>query len=201
MDDPPIDVSAWKRQLRREALSRRRGQPNKGELNCRILDRLIKLPEYAAARTVMTYVSLSEEVDTEPLMKHVWEEGRRVVVPYCAANVLRLFVLKSRDELAPGTLGILEPRAKLRAQPDRDASPAELDLIVVPGIVFDRRGGRVGYGKGYYDGLLKQVRPTAAVIALAFECQMVDRVPMLSHDVPMHKILTEQAVYEGLLRP
>ena len=218
-----MDEVTWKQQLRVRGLTRRREQSDKDELSRQILARLVALPEYSAARTVMSYVSLSDEVHTEPLLSGAWEEGRRVVVPYCVGNSLRLFVLKSMEELAPGTLGILEPRPELRARTDRVADPAELDLIVVPGVVFDRRGGRIGYGKGYYDGLLtrckgtvpfswnenwdsprvicrpplNRVRPTAALVALAFECQVVERVPMVAHDVPMQKVLTEQTIYVG----
>ena len=192
-----MEDAAWKQQLRVRGLASRREQAGKDELSRRILARLIALTEYATAQTVMTYVSLSDEVHTEPLLTHAWAEGRRVVVPYCQGSLLRLFVLESIDELAPGMLGILEPRRELRTRADRVADPTELDLIVVPGVVFDRRGGRIGYGKGFYDGLLARVRPTAAIVALAFECQMVDRVPMLPHDIFMHKILTEQNDLRG----
>jgi 5-formyltetrahydrofolate cyclo-ligase len=198
MVENAMNGPASKQELRAQAIARRRQQPDKDELSRQILARLVALPEYKNARTVMTYVSMPDEVRTEPLLKDAWAKGRRVVVPFCVGNVLQLFVLESLDELTPGTLGILEPRPELRSHADRVADPSELDLVVVPGVVFDRQGGRVGYGKGYYDGLLKRVRPATGVIALAFECQLVDRVPMLPHDVPMQKILTEQAIYEAL---
>jgi len=74
-------------------------------------------------------------------------------------------------------------------------SPERLDLIVVPGVALDRQGGRLGRGKGYYDGLLREVRRDAFLVAPAFECQMVDKVPMQPHDVPMHQIITEKEIH------
>ena len=197
MSDVSKDERTWKEELRARGMACRRGQADKDEVSRRILARLVALPEYGAARTVMTYVSLPDEVHTHWLIEHAWAAGRRVVVPYCAGSLLRLFVLENLEELAPGAMGILEPRKELRSHAGRIADAAELDLVVVPGVVFDRHGGRIGYGKGYYDRLLSCLRPTAAIIALAFECQMVDRVPMFDHDVLVHEILTEQGIYVG----
>jgi 5-formyltetrahydrofolate cyclo-ligase len=197
MGDVSNDERAWKQELRAQGLARRRSQPDKEDLSRRILAQLLALPEYGAARTVMSYVSLPDEVYTNTLIEHAWADGRRVVVPYCVGSLLQLFVLERLEELSPGAMGILEPRPELRSRVDRRADPAELDLVVVPGVVFDRRGGRIGFGKGYYDRLLGRLRPTAAIVALAFECQMVDRLPMFEHDVLMHRIVTEQGAYVG----
>ena len=76
----------------------------------------------------------------------------------------------------------------------------EIDLIIVPGVAFDRRGGRTGHGKGYYDKLLEHARLDTPLVALAFECQMFDEIPMQEHDVFMDKVVTEKASYDGLGR-
>jgi 5-formyltetrahydrofolate cyclo-ligase len=68
-------------------------------------------------------------------------------------------------------------------------------MVVVPGVAFDRSGGRLGHGKGYYDKLLVRIRPDAHIVAVAYECQLFPEVPMLPHDVRMHKVVTESAVY------
>jgi len=67
--------------------------------------------------------------------------------------------------------------------------------VVVPGVAFDRRGGRVGHGKGYYDALLGRVRPSIPLVGLAFECQLCDQVPMLAHDIWMSRVITERPIY------
>jgi len=113
------------------------------------------------------------------------------------ADRIELFPLRSMDELATGTWGILEPKLALRGREDRKVDARQLDLIVVPGLAFDRTGGRLGYGKGYYDRLLAEVRPDATLVAFAFECQLFATVPMHPHDVAMHKVITEKTVYES----
>ncbi|WP_040769767.1 5-formyltetrahydrofolate cyclo-ligase, partial [Novipirellula maiorica] len=77
---------------------------------------------------------------------------------------------------------------------------AQIDLIVVPGVGFDARGGRTGHGKGYYDKLLENAKPETPFVALAFECQMFDEIPMQGHDIFMDKVVTEKRVYEGIGR-
>lgn len=182
--------------LRQQALARRRAQPQKDELSGRILARLCERTEYAQARTVMFYVDMRSEVRTRPFLPHALASGRRIVVPFCADNELGLFHLESLDELGLGTFQILEPRPELRASPAKTVSAADLDLVVVPGVAFDRRGGRLGYGRGYYDRLLRCVRTDTRLIALAFECQLFPAVPTIpDRDVCMDVVITEQAVY------
>jgi 5-formyltetrahydrofolate cyclo-ligase len=112
-------------------------------------------------------------------------------VPWCHGDHLRLFLLRDLAELDVGRFGILEPRAVLRERPDRNIDPCELDLLVIPGVAFDRRGGRIGHGRGYFDRLLIEVRESATLIGLAFDCQVFDHVPTEPHDVPMDLVVTE----------
>ncbi|MGH7200418.1 MAG: 5-formyltetrahydrofolate cyclo-ligase, partial [Planctomycetaceae bacterium] len=107
------------------------------------------------------------------------------------------FHLERMDELETGMYRILEPNEELRRRPEKRIVVEELDLILVPGVAFDRRGGRMGHGRGYYDKLLAHARPDAPLVALAFECQMFETIPVQEHDVFMEKILTETAIYEG----
>ncbi len=192
--EQPTEWQHVKQGIRARARALRVSQADKSGLSRRICRRLATLPEYLYAATVMSYVDLGSEVRTRDLLKAAWRDGKRLVVPYCVGDQLGLFVLESLDELAPGTLGILEPAAELRGRGNRRIDVAELDLIVVPGVAFDRRGGRLGQGKGYYDRLLRLARPGTALVALAFECQLVAEVPMLPHDVPMQKVITEEGV-------
>jgi len=70
-------------------------------------------------------------------------------------------------------------------------------LVMVPGVAFDRRGARMGHGKGYYDKLLEHARPDTPLVALAFECQLFPEVPVQAHDIFMDQIITEQTIYPG----
>jgi len=198
MPNRPLDDAARRKaQLRRLAHAARDAQPDKDDLSRRIQDRFFVLPEYERARMVLFYLHIRSEVRTCGAVAAALETEKHVVVPYCVADRLELFHLTSFDELAPGTLGILEPAMALRRDPRKRVTADQLDLIMVPGVAFDRRGGRLGYGGGYFDGLLCRTRPDARRIAVAFQCQIVDEVPMLRHDVFMHAIVTEEGVIEA----
>jgi 5-formyltetrahydrofolate cyclo-ligase len=191
------DVSGLKKKIREEAHARRNAQPNKDELSRVICERLVALPEYQSARTVLYYVDVRSEVRTRDYLATALRHDKRIVVPYCVEGELALFHLTSIDELAVGMYRILEPKPELRAQPEKRVGVEELDLIVVPGVAFDREGGRMGHGKGYYDKLLEHARPDTPLVALAFECQLFPHIPMDAHDVSMDKVITEAAVYAG----
>ena len=118
-------------------------------------------------------------------------------MPWCNDDgELELFHLQSMDELETGMYGILEPSQELRRLPQKQVELKELDLIMVPGVGFDANGARMGHGKGYYDKLLENARPDTPLVALAFECQIFDEIPVASHDVFMDKIITESRLIE-----
>ena len=197
--DPFADAHVRKSQIRKEAAARRRRQVDAEQVSRQILQRLAAQPEYSRSQTILFYVSFRSEVGVHESLSAAMAEGKRVVVPYCVGNRLDLFRLETLEELTPGTMGILEPKADLRARADRKVLPQELALIVAPGLAFDRQCGRIGYGKGYYDRLLHEVRDDAAIVAVAFECQIFPDVPLLPYDVRVDKIVTEAAVYERTL--
>lgn len=199
-----LDVSAIqqrKAELRARAESARQQLPDRLALSRRITARLAGLPEYRAAGTVMFYVNLPQEADTQHFLPAAWADGKRVAIPYMVDGQICLFRLDALDELAPGRFRVPEPKPELRRQAARRVEPAAVDLVVVPGVAFDRRGARLGHGKGYYDLFLKHVSPQVPRIALAFECQLLDDLPMLPHDVWMNKVITEAAVYDAVPRP
>ena len=184
-----------KRQLRQRYLRHRGGQTDMQVFSRQICNRLTALPEYRSANTLSTYVSMPTEVQTLELITEAWNDGKKVTVPCCIENQLRMFHLESMEDLAPRTLGILEPRDELRRREERWLDVSRIDLFVVPGIAFDRSGGRLGYGKGYYDRLLADAQPSVPKIALALECQIIDRVPMTARDIFMDYVITEKTVY------
>lgn len=186
-----------KQALREQAHANRRDQPDKDPLSRQICETFVNLPEYQAARTVLFYLDVRTEVRTRHYLPTALGHGKRIIVPYCVDGELELFHLETMDELDVGMYKILEPRAELRALESKRVAVEDLDLVMVPGVAFDRRGGRMGHGKGYYDKLLEHARPETPLVALAFECQLFPEVPMQAHDVFMDKIITELAVYPG----
>ncbi len=184
-----------KQTLRVEVRRRRVALPDKELPSQAIWRQLTALPEYERAGRVVLYIDHCSEVRTRPFLSDVWHSGKQIVVPYCQSGVLVLFRLEHVDELEPGTLGILEPKLDLRADRRRTVQLEPSDLVIVPGVAFDRQGDRLGQGAGYYDRLLRDAPPGVAIIGIAFECQLVDAIPALPHDVRMHKVVTEKAVY------
>ena len=163
----------------------------------KIVERFMQLEEYAAAKTVMFYVDVRDEVRTRQALPAAIASGKRIVVPYCVDGELELFWLESMEELELGMYRILEPTASMRTVERKRLQPTDLDLVMVPGVAFDRNGGRTGHGKGYYDKLLQHARLDAPLIALSFECQLFEKIPAESHDIFMDKVVTEAAVYQG----
>jgi 5-formyltetrahydrofolate cyclo-ligase len=184
--------------LRKQAHANRNAQENKDELSRRIVGAFMSLPEYATASTVMFYIDVRSEVRTRHDLELALHSGKTIVVPWCnSEGELELFRLDSMDELEIGMYRILEPRPDLRLVPEKQQNVETLDLIMVPGVAFDRRGARMGHGKGYYDKLLQHARPDTPLVALAFECQLFDEIPVADHDIFMDRIITEDHVYQG----
>jgi 5-formyltetrahydrofolate cyclo-ligase len=192
------ELAAKKQALREQAFENRKAQENKDDLSRQIIAKFMALPEYAAAGTVLFYVDARSEVRTRFDLPWALEDGKKIVVPWCNdAGELELFHLADMSELEIGMYKILEPRQDLRRLPEKQVPVEELDLVMVPGVAFDERGGRMGHGKGYYDKLLENARPDCPLVALAFECQLFPQVPVGDHDIFMDKVITERRVIEG----
>ena len=195
---PIADIVERKKLIREQAHANRTGQPDKDELSKAICDRFMALPEYTSAKTVLFYLDVRAEVRTRHSLPTALASGKTIIVPWCNdQGELELFRLEDMSELAVGMYKILEPKPELRTLAEKHVRPRDLDLVMVPGVAFDRRGARMGHGKGYYDKLLQHARTDAPLVALAFECQLFPEVPVAPHDVFMDRIITEAAVYEG----
>ena len=192
-----LNSSSHKQQIREQAHANRNAQENKDELSHEIVARCMSLPEYQQAATVLFYLDVRSEVRTRNDLVNALASGKKIVVPYCVDGELELFHLTDPDELSVGMYRILEPKPELRAVEAHRVDVQEIDLIIVPGVAFDREGGRTGHGKGYYDKLLEHARADTPLVALAFECQLFDKIPMQDHDVVMGKVITEKGVYVG----
>jgi 5-formyltetrahydrofolate cyclo-ligase len=186
-----------KKAIREQAHANRKAQENKEELSAQICEKFAAQREFAAAGTVMVYIDVRTEVRTRHHLPKLLTGDKRIVVPYCVNDVLELFLLEDMDELSIGMYKILEPKPELRELPAKRVDVKELDLIMVPGVAFDRRGARMGHGFGYYDKLLEHAREDAPLVALAFECQLFPEIPTQPHDIFMDKIITEETIYPG----
>jgi 5-formyltetrahydrofolate cyclo-ligase len=153
-----------------------------------IAARVCALPAFVTSRTVMVYLALPQEVQTSAIIATARQQQRRVVVPVVHdATLLAVELPEDPTQLRRGPLGILEPCCRAAV-----VHPAEIDFVVVPGLAFDRHGGRLGFGKGYYDHFLCQLPAGACTCGVAFCLQVVPWVPRLPHDVCVSYIVTEQ---------
>ena len=155
----------------------------------RVAERVLALPEVAAAGRVFTCLSFGSELDTAGLVERLLAAGREVYVPRADRADGRLHVHRYPCPLESLSFGLRQPSAKSPEVP-AEAVDATLDVALVLGLGFDRRGYRLGYGRGYFDRFLR-ARPFPAV-GLAFACQLVDRLPSAPHDVPMAVVVTDE---------
>ncbi len=188
-----------KGELRRQIKRLRQIQADKEGASSRILSIITALPAYAAAKTVLWYLDVRDEVRTCDWLlgqglQQAKEAGQKVVVPWCEGKTLGLFVLQEAGELQVGKFGILEPKETLRKDPAFQVAPQSIDLAIIPGVAFDNRGGRLGYGAGYYDRLLAELRSDCSKVGVGYACQVIEAVPCDSHDVRMDAIVTEVGI-------
>lgn len=179
--------------LRRDVLARRAGLADRETLSAAIQARVQGLSIVARARLVASYVGVGMEVATTGLLEQALARSVTVAVPWRDGDDLHLARLMTLTELVPVSFGLLEPPRELAL--DRPVSPSAVDVMLIPGVAFDLRGGRLGHGKGFYDRLLARAGAGPLRVALAFDCQMVAEVPMLAGDERMDLIVTESAVH------
>ena len=178
--------------LRKEMIAKREAHHSTGgHVNCiEIMDKFLRLPCFNSAKCVLLYASKRGEVHTDGIIQSALSLGKKVALPVTIkeGHVLELYEIKGIDELSEGAFGILEPA---RNQ-ERRVQPEEVELVVVPGVSFDRRGHRLGYGMGYYDSLLKKVK--GCKVGLAYDMQMVEHVPDEPHDVAVDMVVTQSEI-------
>ena len=152
--------------------------------------KVFRLTAFRRAKTVCCYVALPYEVQTWRMIEEMLKRGKRVAVPLAQPRSKRLRLCELRHpatELARGAFGVWEPRPETR----RPVRVDELDLVLVPGLAFDRRGHRLGHGHGYFDRFLARVPAATPTVGLAFRFQLLDRLPSAAHDHAIQTVLTE----------
>ena len=171
----PIDIRKYKQELRlgcrakRQALS----PEEKATLDRAVAENVRRLKEYRPSKTLLIYMSTPIEVDTVQIIKNAWEDGKRVAVPRCIPDSrdMEFHYIDSLECLAPGTFSVLEPDPSLPMVTDFSGC-----LMIVPGMQFDMKGYRIGYGKGYYDRYMVRFSGVSAGICYSDELR-----PFMKH--------------------
>jgi 5-formyltetrahydrofolate cyclo-ligase len=161
------------------------------EKSLKIKSSLFNLKEFKEADNIMFFVSFRSEVMTDFMIKEALDLGKKVIVPRVNKRTTSLQISYIDDfntDLTFGAYGILEPKSD---QCQR-AKKNDVDIVIVPGAAFSVEGNRVGYGLGYYDRFFDNLNKDVSKIALAFELQIVKKVPTSKYDVTMDMIITEE---------
>jgi len=158
-----------------------------------IKKRLFNINNFKKAQNILFYVSYNNEVYTHDMIKECLSGKKKVIVPITNKKHRKLILseLNKWEDLKLGAYNILEPRKEYI----KEIPPDQVDLAIVPGIAFDLSGNRIGHGMGYYDRLLKELyKYNISAVGLAFEFQIINRIPSELHDVKVKKIVTEKQI-------
>ena len=160
----------------------------------KIKEKLLNLTEYKNANILLLFASFRTEVETLEIILETLKKGKIVILPKVDRKHKKLILYKidNINELQPGYMGILEPKPAA----DKKVSKEILDFILVPGVAFDENGGRIGYGGGYYDRLISNIKNRPPLVAVAYEEQIIKKVPLFKHDIKVDKIVTDTRIIE-----
>lgn len=175
-----------KKELRQRALAARNALENREEKSRRIAAHIFQSAAYRNTERIFTFVSMGSEVETEAIIRQAWQDGKTVAVPKTEQHrEMRFYEIRSFAELEEGRFGAREPKG------GAVCIPKERDLLLVPGLLFDEKKNRLGYGGGYYDTYFAKHKEGKR-IGLAFAAQLSEgRLPTEKTDVPLDAIVTE----------
>lgn len=159
-----------------------------------VKNNLFRINRFINSNLIMFYVTFRSEVDTLPMIEKSLSEGKRIALPIVKKNPKTMVAVEIKDinkDLCPGTFGILEPR-----DTSKKINPEKIDLVIVPGVGFDIKGRRIGYGGGYYDQWLCNFELQKR-IGICFELQLLEKLPSKAtaeNDLPVGTIVTEKRI-------
>ena len=193
-----LNLSSRKSVLRKKHMHNRILMTHEKKINSdsNIFKEIISLDCFVKSKFILTYVSTTLEVDTKKLIEYSIKIGKKVAVPVSDAKNLTLdfYFIDSLDQLRVGSFSILEPNSKMSEF--CDVSGLQNLLCVVPGMVFDLSGYRIGYGKGYYDRFLKKFG--CKTLGLCYEFDLLKSIPKGQNDVPVDLVLTEKQIVKSM---
>jgi len=190
MDMRQLDRSEEKDALRERMRGARAAIPpeERAARGARVEARLLTLPELGDARTVLLFYSFGTEIPTAVLARRLLARGYRVLLPYLTGDAMEAAEVRPGMPLEATDYGPKEPADRIAVDPER------IDVVVTPGLAFDRSGHRLGYGGGYYDRYLSRLQAHAARVGIGFAEQVLDHVPAEVSDEPVDVIVTDESV-------
>ncbi|MGL5868870.1 5-formyltetrahydrofolate cyclo-ligase [Clostridium chrysemydis] len=185
-------IKSNKKNIRKSIIAKRDLKKEENSLkDSKIFKNLISLNSYKRAKKVFIYIGFGSEINTKSLIKIMLREGKEVFVPKVLEEEMIALKITSLNNLIESKFKILEPIGE-----KSDIDGEEFDLIIMPGVAFDRSGNRIGYGKGYYDKYLKDIKSDIKKIALAYELQLIEEIETEEHDLKVDSIITENEIID-----
>ena len=189
------EIQEKKREIRNDMIKTLAGLSKEAvaEKTKAIENRLFEFANFLEANIALLYVSTSHEVGTEAILKRSFEYNKIVVLPAFDVNQVKMKLLKVdglKSNLVPGPRGVMEPDSQHCKKVPIDC----IDIAIVPGIVFDEKGARIGSGSGFYDRFIPKLPITTRKVALSMEEQIVPQIPMESHDKHVDIIVTDKRI-------
>lgn len=190
-----------KNKIRKQILEARDSLMSETRLNLskQIWQLLFSLTEYQKAQQIMIYLNFRSEVETIPFLEHLFQDQKKVYAPVTDPQnktFTAYQLLPNMYKLVKGPYGIFQPQ-----QIGLPLDPYLINLIIVPGAVFDLNCQRIGYGAGYYDRFIPKLSKTATIIGIAYELQIVEQIAADKHDQPMDFVITENRIIQKKLDP
>ena len=181
--------------LRKKMLNERKSMKieSVNDFSNKIISAIIESPRFVNYKNIMLYISFNKEVNTYPLAQWCLDNGKTVIAPYCIQSTREIVPYKITNlisDLNKSTFGVMEPKHDLLEKANID----EIDLIIVPGVVFDEHCNRIGFGAGYYDRFLSEKLENTPAIGIAYDYQIIDKIPTGEYDVPLDFIITEKRI-------
>lgn len=188
-----------KKSLRQKAIEIRGGiaKEQRENWDAAMYSYILSSSFFLKAKSIFTYVSMKKEPNTGEIIETAWSMGKKVFVPSCIPGKERRMEaveISSWEELSPGTMGIWEPKKAVEGRKERSFS-----LMLIPCVMADKRGGRLGHGAGYYDRFLASAE--GVKLCLCYEAFLYSKVPMDEKDIFMDYVLTEERMISGRAKP
>ncbi|GAB6169062.1 5-formyltetrahydrofolate cyclo-ligase [Clostridium carnis] len=179
-------VKIRKEVLKVRALMKKEEKKIKDEI---IFNKLIESKIYINSKNIFTYISTEDEIDTKRFIEYALKDNKKIFVPKIIRETrdMKAIEIKSLNELEKGVMGILEPITF-----EGEIKKEGIDIIIVPGAVFDKEGNRIGYGGGYYDKFLLSISEKKNKIAVAYSFQVLDKIKNEPHDIKVDYIISEK---------
>ncbi len=152
----------------------------------RVEERLFSLPAIRDAKTVLLFYSFGSEIPTRDIIRRLLDESRRVLLPFMEGSEMLAAELRAGDSVVRTSYGPKEPSDRITVEPE------DVDVVIAPGLAFDRSGHRIGYGGGNYDRYLRRLGPGATRVGIGFHIQLMADVPHGPADEPVDFVVTDR---------